>query len=139
MLVTKMGKTVTHISYLFQASVNNIDKTKNLGDLKLHRCCSTQMLLYIDVGDKWKLVTIFGTLMLKDRGSWSTKSAKTVTNISKLSQTYFVSDIRHQHRSSRDLTLILILTLRNCIGNTLTNIFHIEKLKLLKLFEVFSF
>ena len=29
-----------------------------------------------------------------------TKTAKTVTNISKLSPTYFVSNIRHQHRCS---------------------------------------
>ena len=32
----------------------------------------------------------------------ATKTAKTVTNISKLSQIHFVSNIRHQHRCSRN-------------------------------------
>ena len=73
---------------------------------------------YIDVGDKWMLVTLscwqffdvsdrfsilvtsFGcwcpVLMLKDRES-SWKNGK---NISELSPTHFVSKIRHQHRCS---------------------------------------
>ena len=70
---------------------------------------------YIDVGDKWMLVTLswwqflgvndrisilvtsFGcwcsTLMLKYRGCWWQKTAGTITNISKLSPTHFVTNI----------------------------------------------
>ena len=38
-----------------------------------------------------------------------TKTAKTVTNISKLSPTHFVSNIRHQHRWSRNAASIHLM------------------------------
>ena len=43
-----------------------------------------------------------------------TKMAKTVTNISKLSPTYFVSNIRHQHRCSRCRFEYFIWKINNC-------------------------
>ena len=67
---------------------------------------------YIDVGDFILIISLgcWGpALMFKDRASIiedvGDKTAKTVTNISKLSPTHFVSNIRHQHRSSRRFSL----------------------------------
>ena len=61
----------------------------------LHRCW-----WQVDVGD-FMLVTEFRYwwhLLVTDVGN---KIGQTVANISKLSSTYFVSNIRHQHRCSR--------------------------------------
>ena len=74
--------------------------TGNIFKIRLHRCWWP-----VDVGD-FRLVTIFGCLWQNfDIGDifWMlvTKSAKIVTNISKLSPTYFVYNICRQHRCSR--------------------------------------
>ena len=81
----------------------------------------TNLVWYIDVGYKWMSVTLCcwkfsnvrvdnsilvtsfcfwcPTLTLNDKGYWWRKS-RTVINISKLSRTHSVSNIRHQHRCS---------------------------------------
>ena len=57
---------------------------------------------FLDVNDRI-MVRSFAcccpTLMLKDRGCWW-QNGQTVTNISKLSPTHFVSNFHHQHRCS---------------------------------------
>ena len=114
------GTVQTPLFNIFEQTKDGVEITsKEALSIVIFQTYTTEVRFfgYIDVGE-FMLVTIFGCwrqnfdigdlfwMLLPDANNkkqrmLATKSAKTVTNVSKLSPTYFVSNIRRQHRCSR--------------------------------------
>jgi len=113
------GTARTPLFSIFEQTKDDVEITsKEALSIVIFQTYTTEVRFfgYVDVDDKWMLVNlcwwqnfdigdIFWMLLpdanAKKYSMLATKSAETVTNISKLSPTYFVSNIRRQHRCSR--------------------------------------